>query len=66
MHNPYDVNTWSKLYREDALREAQARHLVARAHGERASGGVGLFRRVSRGSLAALLRRRVPAEERPL
>ncbi len=33
MHNPYDVHSWSRLCREDALREAQERHLVGQAGG---------------------------------
>ncbi len=66
MHNPYDVHTWSKLYRENALREAQTRHLADRARAERTSGGARLLRGIRRGALAALLSRRVPAEERPL
>jgi hypothetical protein len=34
MNNPYALHTWSKHYREDALREARVHHLThpARAH----------------------------------
>ena len=28
MHNPYDLHSWSKHYREEALREARARDLI--------------------------------------
>jgi len=28
MHNPYDLHSWSKYYREEALWEAQKRNLV--------------------------------------
>jgi hypothetical protein len=35
MDNPYDVQSWSRLYREDALREARKRHLDGRAGAER-------------------------------
>ncbi len=35
MNNPYDVHSWSTLYREEAIREAQRRHLVERARAER-------------------------------
>ena len=66
MNNPYDVHSWSKLYREDALREAKARHLADRARAERTSSGARLLRFVRRGALATLLRRVVPAEERSL
>ncbi len=31
MNNPYDVHSWSKHYREDALQEARARHLLEQA-----------------------------------
>ena len=30
MNNPYAVHFWSKLYHEEALREARTRHLEAR------------------------------------
>ena len=66
MYNPYDIHSWSKEYREDARREAQARHLADRMRANRRSGGVRLFGLVRRGALALLLRRGVTAEERPL
>jgi hypothetical protein len=31
MNNAYDFQSWSKLHREEALREARKRHLVGRA-----------------------------------
>lgn len=34
MGNPYDIRSWSRLCREDALREAQERHLVEQAEAE--------------------------------
>lgn len=41
MNYPYDCHSWSKLYREDALQEAQVRGLVSPARSlgrERRSG----------------------------
>ncbi len=34
MDNPYDLYSWSRLYREDALREARERRLVRAGRGE--------------------------------
>jgi hypothetical protein len=57
MHNPYDLHSWSKLYREDVFREARVRHLADRARpNNRASVGVGLFQFFREGALALLLR----------
>jgi hypothetical protein len=36
MENPYDLHSWSKRYREEALREARVRDL---ARPTRSSGG---------------------------
>ena len=46
MNNPYDVHSWSKQYREEAMQEARTRHLVDRARAERS--------RPSRRSLVSL------------
>lgn len=35
MNNPYDVHSWSRLYREEALQEARVRHLAERARAGR-------------------------------
>ena len=35
MDNAYDLPSWSRLRREDALREARKRHLLERAEAER-------------------------------
>ena len=35
MDNAYDLHSWSRMRREDALREARKRHLVERAEEER-------------------------------
>jgi hypothetical protein len=40
MNNPYDFHSWSKHYRKEALREAQARHLVEQARRSCAPGSV--------------------------
>lgn len=33
MDSWYDLNSWSRMYREEALREARMRHLVRQAKG---------------------------------
>ena len=35
MHNPYDVHTWNKHYREEKLVEASRRHRDKRASASR-------------------------------
>jgi hypothetical protein len=35
MDNLYDLNSWRKHYREEALREIQERHLAEQASGTR-------------------------------
>jgi hypothetical protein len=35
MHNPYDLHSWSKLYREEALQETQKRRLKGRLRANR-------------------------------
>jgi hypothetical protein len=37
MNNPYDLHSWSKHYRKEALREAERRHLVERVRAGRES-----------------------------
>jgi hypothetical protein len=66
MYNPYELHSYSKQYCEDALREAQARHLADRTHANHGSGGMRLFDLVRRRALASLLRRVSPPERRPL
>ena len=35
MNNPYDLHSWSKQYREEALQQARTRHLVERTRTSR-------------------------------
>lgn len=56
MNNPYDVQSWSTLYREEAIREAQRRHLVERARAERNPHRLRRVRSVWRSVLALLVR----------
>ena len=52
----YDLHSWSKLYREEALQEARVRHLThwAKAHRRPRSEKQGLWFRL--GKLAAAVR----------
>jgi hypothetical protein len=40
MNNPYDLHSWSKNYREEALQQAQTRNLVERARTSREPSGL--------------------------
>lgn len=65
MHNAYEIRSWSRLCREDALREARERHLVARAGaGRRRRFGRNRVGAAWRNSLLMLLRGTKPAETR--
>jgi hypothetical protein len=35
VNNPYDLHSWSKLYREEALRHVRTRHLAKQARAAR-------------------------------
>lgn len=35
MHNPHDLHSWSKQYREERLAEARVWHLLGRARASR-------------------------------
>ena len=56
MNNPYAVHFWSSLYQEEALREANERHLARRMRagkGPRQSGRLVLALRSTLASLRA-------------
>ncbi len=62
MHNPYDVHSWGRLCREDALREARERHLVGLAGAGRGQRfGQSRVGPVCRNVLLTLFRRIKPA-----
>jgi hypothetical protein len=54
MHNPYDLHSWSKHYREEALREARKRNLVEGAKADREARGLWRVDRLWRDTLASL------------
>jgi len=54
MNNPYDVHSWSKLYREERLAEASRRDLLERARKSRDPRKSGQWRLTLRNSLALL------------
>ena len=59
MDNLYDIRSWSRLYREDALREARERHLteLARTRRRTRTGPDHAILSFVRRSLLPLLRR---------
>lgn len=57
MNNPYEIDSWSRQYREEAIREAQRRHLVERSRvGRRKSRRLRSVRPAWRSVLALLVR----------
>ena len=55
MENPYDLHSWSKLYREDALREANAWHRNTPQQADR-EPATGRLAKLVRGRASWLLR----------
>ena len=57
MYNPYGIHSMSKLYREEALRDARTRHLEGRLRAERRRVDPGRSRpALAWGALVSLLR----------
>lgn len=54
MNNPYDVHSWSKLYREERLAEASRRHLTEHLRASREPRELRSLRSAWRGVLASL------------
>jgi hypothetical protein len=61
MNNAYDIHSWSKNYREEALREAQVRHLAEHARRVRAPRSVRDQVSLAWSSLMSAARRVVPS-----
>ena len=61
MDNAYDLHSWSRMRREDALREARKRHLIERAKAERGQRfGQNRVCAACRSALLSLLRETKP------
>ena len=54
MHNPHDLHSWSKHYREERLAEARVRLLLGRARASREPRGLRHVGLAWRNSLARL------------
>jgi hypothetical protein len=54
MHNPHDLHSWSKQYREERLEEARVRHLLGLARTSREPRGLRSVGLAWRNSLARL------------
>ena len=54
MNNPYDVHSWSKLYREERLAEASRWHLAEHLRASREPRGLRSLRSAWKGVLASL------------
>ncbi len=63
MHNPQDLHSWSRLYREEALREARTRLLDEEAGAGREPGGLQRVSLPWRTALETLLRKARPTEQ---
>jgi hypothetical protein len=61
MNNPYDIQSWSRLYREERLAEAQVRRLTEQTRRSRATRSLLVRANLAWGSVLSAARRVVPS-----